>query len=169
MSFPLSLASTPAWLDRVSRDFAVRARDRVISMGQERHIKARGRGRWRRWTPEAILRCCFGFSCSCKPLRQRRRKAIGASGSSAALDGVRARAPTGNTMSASARSFAANKASVTYAQRVRSSMSWFLLQQQRAYLGADQPVPLRHRVFHLALAEKTLRSGLKAHMAPTTS
>ena len=32
-------------------------------------------------------------------------------------------------------------------------MSWFLLQQQRAYLGADQPAPLRHRVFQLALDE----------------
>ena len=140
----------------------------MISTGQERHIKVRGRGRWRHWTPEAILRRCFGFARSCTPLRQRRRKAIGASGSSAALDGVRARAPTGNTMSASARSFAvANKASVTHVQRVRSSVSWFLLQQQRAYLGADQPVPPRHRVFfQLALDETDAEIWLKG--APGT-
>ena len=45
-------------------------------------------------------------------------------------------------------------------------MSRFLLQQQCAYLGADQPAPLRHRVFQLALDETDAEVWLKG--APGT-
>ena len=41
---------------------AIRPGDRIV-VGWEGHPLARGRGGYRRWLPQALLRCCFGLGC----------------------------------------------------------------------------------------------------------
>ena len=52
-------------IDRMHQRFAVRPRDRIDNVQAQRPVRVRGRGGHRRWTPEAILRCCFGAAGSC--------------------------------------------------------------------------------------------------------
>ena len=49
-----------------NKNYAVRARDRIDVEEKAPH-KTKGRGKYKRWLPEAVARCCFGNAGSCAP------------------------------------------------------------------------------------------------------
>lgn len=59
-------------INRFHADYAVREEDRIV-VEERRPAKQKGRGNYRHWLPDAILRCCWGLRPRARALAKRRR------------------------------------------------------------------------------------------------
>ena len=124
--------------------YVVRENERVpLNFKTKKHAKVIGRGLARRWTPQALLRSCFGTDFMFRSFASRTR----------ASTRSRARRQRPNPLASSGRAAACFMfASHTHLQKVRNAVAHIVLEKQQAYI-TDKPPGERYRILKLALDE----------------